>query len=111
MNMMLTTVTERTKEIGLRKAIGARDRDILLQILVESVLLTVIGGVIGILLTFGASLVANQFLTADSIISLKLSTSVIVLATGVSFFVGIIFGVYPARNASRLQPVEALRAD
>lgn len=111
MNMMLTTVTERTKEIGLRKAIGARDRDILAQILVESVMLTVIGGVIGILLTYGVSLIANQLLTADSIISLKLSAQVVMMATGVSFLVGIIFGVYPARNASRLQPVDALRAD
>jgi putative ABC transport system permease protein len=111
MNMMLTTVTERTKEIGLRKAIGARDRDILLQILTESVMLTVIGGAIGILLTYGVSSIANQFLTASSVISLQLSTSVVLLATIVSFTVGIIFGIYPARNASKLQPVDALRAD
>lgn len=111
MNMMLTTVTERTKEIGLRKAIGAQDRDILFQILAESVMLTVIGGAIGIALTYGASLLANQLLTADSIVSLKLSTQVVMLATTVSFLVGIVFGVYPARNASKLQPVDALRAD
>lgn len=111
MNMMLTTVTERTKEIGLRKAIGARDRDILWQILAESVTLTVIGGAIGIALTYGVSLIANQLLGADSIISLELSLSVVALATLVAFLVGIIFGVYPARNAAKLQPVEALRAD
>lgn len=111
MNMMLTTVTERTKEIGLRKAIGARDRDIMLQILAESVMLTLIGGLIGIALTYLASMVANQFLTEDSIITLKMSPSVVALATFVSFFVGVVFGVYPARNASKLQPVDALRVD
>ena len=112
MNMMLTTVTERTKEIGLRKAIGARDRDILLQILAESVTLTLLGGVIGIALTYGVSLVANKFLVATSSpISLQLSLTVVILATVVSFVVGIVFGIYPARNASKLQPVDALRAD
>ncbi len=111
MNMMLTTVTERTKEIGLRKAIGARDRDVLLQILAESVMLTLIGGLVGIALTYGASLVVNQLLSADSVISLQLSAKVVTLATTVSFFVGIVFGLYPARNASKLQPVDALRAD
>lgn len=111
MNMMLTTVTERTKEIGLRKAIGARDRDILAQILAESVMLTVIGGLIGIALTYGVSMIINQFIPADSFLTLKLSSSVVVLATVVSFLVGIIFGLYPARNAARLQPVDALRAD
>lgn len=111
MNMMLTTVTERTKEIGLRKAIGARDQDILLQILVESVLLTVIGGVIGIGLTYGAAYLANQALGPDGIISVVMSGTVVMYATIVSFVVGIVFGIYPARNASKLQPVDALRAD
>ncbi len=111
MNMMLTTVTERKKEIGLRKAIGARDRDILLQILAESVMLTMIGGAVGILLTYGASFIVNQFLGPDSIISLKLSFDVVLLATAVAFVVGVIFGVYPARNAAKLQPVEALRSE
>jgi putative ABC transport system permease protein len=111
MNMMLTTVTERTKEIGLRKAIGARDKDILLQILAESVMLTMVGGALGILLTYGASFIVNQLLAADSIISLKLSAQVVALATTVAFIVGVIFGVYPARNAAKLQPVEALRSE
>ena len=112
MNMMLTTVTERTKEIGLRKAVGARDRDILLQILAESVTLTLLGGLIGIALTYGVSSIANQFLVSSSSpISLQLSFQVVMLATVVSFIVGIVFGIYPARNASKLQPVDALRAD
>lgn len=111
MNMMLTTVTERTKEIGLRKAIGAHDRDVLLQILAESVMLTLIGGLVGISLTYGVSLVVNQLLSADSVINLKLSAKVVALATAVSFLVGIIFGLYPARSASKLQPVDALRVD
>lgn len=111
MNMMLTTVTERTKEIGLRKAIGARNRDILLQILAESVMLTSIGGAIGIGLTYAVSFLANQILTEDSIISVVMSGTVVAYATIVAILVGVIFGIYPARNASRLQPVDALRAD
>lgn len=111
MNMMLTTVTERTKEIGLRKATGARDRDIMLQILVESITLTTLGGIIGILLTYGVSLIIRQFLTADSVISVVVSGNVVITATIVAVCVGVIFGLYPARNASRLQPVDALRAD
>ncbi len=113
MNMMLTTVTERTKEIGLRKAIGARNSDILLQILVESVTLTMIGGIIGILLTYGVSVIANKVLTANavSIISVVLSWKVVGYATAVAVVVGIVFGIYPARRASELQPVDALRAD
>jgi len=113
MNMMLTTVTERTKEIGLRKAIGARNKDILLQILVESVTLTFVGGVIGIVLTYGVSIIANNILAASgtSVISLVLSWKVVAYATLVSLVVGVVFGLYPARRASLLQPVDALRAD
>lgn len=111
MNMMLTTVTERTKEIGLRKATGARDRDIMLQILVESITLTTLGGIIGIALTYGVSLILAQFLTADSIITVVVSGNVVITATIVAVCVGVIFGLYPARNASKLQPVDALRAD
>ena len=111
MNMMLTTVTERTKEIGLRKAIGARNRDILYQILVESVILTGIGGIFGILLAYGGSIIANNVLGDNSLISVVLSWSVVLNATLVAFIVGLIFGFYPARNAAKLQPVDALRAD
>lgn len=111
MNMMLTTVTERTQEIGLRKAIGARNKDILFQILLESVLLTFIGGIIGILLTIIGATLATHLLGENSAITIVLSPKVFVIATIVSIAVGIFFGWYPAYNASRLQPVEALRSE
>jgi putative ABC transport system permease protein len=111
MNMMLTTVTERTKEIGLRKAIGARNRDIMLQILLESVALTTLGGFIGILLSLGAAKVANTIFADSEIISVVVNTQVVMLAAIVAVAVGVIFGLYPARNAARLQPVDALRSE
>lgn len=111
MNMMLTTVTERTREIGLRKAVGARDRDIMLQILVESVTLTSFGGLIGILLSLGVGKIANQIFADSQIIKVLLNTEVIILAAVVSVVVGVVFGLYPARNASKLQPVDALRSE
>ncbi len=111
MNMMLTTVTERTKEIGLRKAIGARDRDILLQILFESVFITSLGGFIGILLSLGVARVANIIFADSELISVVVDTQVIALSAIVAVIVGIVFGLYPARNASRLQPVDALRSE
>lgn len=111
MNMMLTTVTERTKEIGLRKAVGARDRDILLQILIESVALTSFGGFLGILLTLSLSTVANTLLADNEMISVLVNSEVITIAAIVALVVGVVFGLYPARNASRLQPVDALRSE
>ncbi|MBP6881118.1 MAG: ABC transporter permease [Candidatus Pacebacteria bacterium] len=111
MNMMLTTVTERTKEIGLRKAVGARDRDIMLQILVESVLLTSFGGLVGILLSIGAGKLANSLLANNQMISVLVNSQVIMLAAVVALVVGVVFGLYPARNASKLQPVDALRSE
>ncbi len=111
MNMMLTTVTERTKEIGLRKAVGARNRDILLQILVESVALTSLGGLVGILLSIGSAEVANTIFADSEIIKVLVNIEVVLWAAFVSFAVGIIFGVYPAYKASGLQPVDALRAE
>lgn len=112
MNMMLTTVTERTKEIGLRKAVGARNRDIMLQILIESVVLTSFGGLIGILITFGAAHVANQlFSSSNNSIRVIMNTEVVALAFFVAVAVGVVFGLYPARNAARLQPVDALRSE
>jgi len=111
MNMMLTTVTERTKEIGLRKAVGARNRDIMLQILVESVVLTSLGGFIGILLSVGAGKIANQIFADSDIITVVVSSEVIIIAAIISVVIGVVFGLYPARNASRLQPVDALRSE
>jgi putative ABC transport system permease protein len=111
MNMMLTTVTERTKEIGLRKAIGARRRDILLQILIESIFLTLIGGGVGIFLTITGAYFANRLLADNNMISVIVSPSVVALATVVAIAVGLVFGLYPANRASKLQPVDALRAE
>ena len=105
MNMMLTTVTERTREIGLRKAIGAKRRDINRQFLIEAVMLTFIGGVIGVLLGWGVSL----GVTALGILQTKVSLSSVLLAFGVSALIGIVFGYYPAQRASKLNPIEALR--
>jgi putative ABC transport system permease protein len=105
MNMMLTTVTERTREIGLRKAIGADEKDINMQFLAESFLLTLIGGIIGIILGWLVSWGITQFAGVTT----KVSLTSIVLAFGVSAIIGIIFGYYPARRASKLNPIEALR--
>ncbi len=105
MNMMLTTVTERTREIGLRKAIGAKKSDISRQFLIEATALTLIGGVIGILLGGAISLAVN----ATGIVSTSISPMAVLLAFGVSAAIGIIFGWYPARRAASLNPIEALR--
>lgn len=105
MNMMLTTVTERTREIGLRKAIGAKKRDISMQFLAEAVALTVIGGCIGILLGWGIAYAVSAF----GILQTSISILSIILAFGVSAGIGIIFGYYPARRAAALNPIDALR--
>ncbi len=105
MNMMLTTVTERTREIGLRKAIGAKKSDINKQFLIEAVMLTFIGGTIGVIL---GCLVAFG-VTYFGILQTTVSLSSILLAFGVSAAIGIIFGYYPARRASQLSPIDALR--
>lgn len=105
MNMMLTTVTERTKEIGLRKAVGIRKIYINFQFLAEAVTLTFLGGIIGIFLGWISSLVLSKFLSLTAEISLPS----IFLAFGVSAAIGIVFGFYPARRAANLNPIEALR--
>ncbi len=105
MNMMLTTVTERTREIGLRKAIGAKKSDISTQFLVEAVSLTFIGGIIGVILGMLASYAVSTF----AHIATSTSLNSILLAFGVSAFIGIVFGYYPARRAASLNPIEALR--
>lgn len=105
MNMMLTTVTERTREIGLRKAIGGKPRDISLQFLVESVALTFLGGILGIILGWLLSYGVSSFAG----IATKITFSSVALAFGVSGVIGIVFGYYPARRASKLNPIEALR--
>ncbi len=105
MNIMLVSVTERTREIGLRKAIGARKNDIMLQFLVESVGMTVSGGFIGIILGIGVSLILSFFAGW----AVKTSLISVVLATAFSVLTGIFFGLWPARKAADLKPVEALR--
>ena len=103
MNIMLVSVTERTREIGLRKAVGAKPRDILVQFLIESVTLSVAGGGLGVLIGFLGSLVINQFITTT------VTFWSVALAFGVSAAIGIIFGVAPAARASKLNPIEALK--
>ena len=110
MNIMLVSVTERTKEIGLRKALGARKKDILVQFLTESVLLSLIGGFFGIVLGWAISLVVNQIaIQSGTILDVSLTLNSVLLATFFSAAVGIFFGYYPANRAASLAPVEALR--
>ena len=106
MNMMLTTVTERTREIGLRKAVGIKKIHINMQFLAEAVALTFLGGFIGVVLGWLASLAVSKFVPQ---LTTQISTSSVLLAFGVSTAVGIIFGFYPARRAANLSPMEALR--
>ncbi|MFN9031813.1 MAG: ABC transporter permease [Betaproteobacteria bacterium] len=105
MNIMLVSVTERTREIGLRMAVGARGRDILKQFLVEALVLSMIGGAIGILLGVGASMLIAQFANWNT----DITPQAIALAVGFAAAIGVFFGFYPARKASRLLPIEALR--
>ncbi|MBU2213345.1 ABC transporter permease [Patescibacteria group bacterium] len=109
MNIMLVSVTERTKEIGLRKAVGARRRDILIQFLLEAIVLTLIGGIVGVIgaVSFGylISLIASKFL-GDLTYALSIQAILLPLITAIA--VGLIFGIYPARKAAALQPIEAM---
>jgi putative ABC transport system permease protein len=105
MNIMLVSVTERTREIGLRMAVGARGRDILMQFLVEAVTLSVIGGVIGIVLGLGGSRAISEFAEWRTLVP----PQAVAMAFGFSAAVGVFFGFYPARKAARLDPIEALR--
>jgi len=105
MNIMLVTVTERTREIGIRKAVGATSNTILVQFLIEALVLTMSGGLIGILLGIGASQLLSRFMD----VAPEVTVGIVSLAAGVACLVGLTFGVYPAMRAARLHPIEALR--
>ena len=105
MNIMLVTVTERTREIGIRKAVGAKERHILWQFLLESVIISGCGGMMGVLLGFGGAALVPKFVPLDTVVTL----SSVLLSLSFAGMVGIFFGFYPAWRASRLDPVEALR--
>jgi putative ABC transport system permease protein len=105
MNIMLVSVTERTREIGLRKAVGARPRDILLQFVVEALMISLLGGLLGLLLGGGVALVV----TLTGLLDATVTVSSVLLAVGFSLAVGLFFGIYPARRAARLNPIDALR--
>lgn len=105
MNIMLVSVTERTREIGIRKAVGAMRRDILIQFLMESVLLSLVGGLLGIILGWLMALVAGQLIDLETVVDI----GTILLATGFAAGVGLVFGIYPAWRAAGLRPIEALR--
>jgi putative ABC transport system permease protein len=111
MNIMLTTVSERTREIGLRKAVGARHSDILAQFLVESTVLSVIGGIIGVILGWLIATLMGQVQLGGTAITPVVSPDSVLLATLFSMAVGLFFGIYPANRAAKLEPVEALRME
>jgi len=107
MNIMLVSVTERTKEIGVRKAIGASRWSIMLQFLVEALVICLIGGLIGVVLSWGILEVAS--ILVGDLMNFRLSTSVVVVAVVFSLMLGLVFGLYPANKAARKKPIEALR--
>ncbi|MCR4311299.1 MAG: FtsX-like permease family protein [Candidatus Taylorbacteria bacterium] len=111
MNIMLVSVTERTREIGLRKSVGATNHDILTQFLIEAVVLTVIGGVVGVLIGAGLSLLITKLIVTFASIFWPWSFPWMgaALGIGVSALIGLVFGIYPARKASHKSPMEALR--
>jgi len=100
-------VLERTREIGIRKALGARERDIWAQFLIEAAFLTFTGGIIGVIVGWGASFAISYFGTMTTVVS----ADIVILAVSVSVAIGLFFGFYPAWNASRLNPIDALRAE
>jgi putative ABC transport system permease protein len=105
MNIMLVSVTERTREIGIRLAIGALEREVLLQFLVEAIVLSSLGGVIGVILGLGFGVGISLFFD----LPLVFNTSIVIIAFLFSTLVGIVFGYFPARKAARLNPIDALR--
>jgi len=112
MNIMLVSVIERTKEIGLRKAVGARDQDIMLQFIVESLIIGLVGGMIGVMIGWGiSSTISGVAMMGGTVMNAEMSLDSILLAVIFSISVGLVFGIYPARRAAKLEPVEALRTE
>jgi putative ABC transport system permease protein len=107
MNIMLAVVTERTHEIGVRKSVGARRRDILNQFLVESSMLAAAGGLIGVAIAWTLALLVRNLTP----VPMQLPASAVIVGVGLSAAVGLFFGIYPARRAAMLDPIEALRAE
>ncbi len=105
MNIMLVSVTERTREIGLRLAIGALEREVLMQFLIEAVVLSALGGVIGMVLAFGASIGVAALMDVPFVFNWNVNLLAFVFSAGI----GVVFGYFPARRAARLDPIEALR--
>ncbi len=108
MNIMLVSVTERTREIGIRKAIGARKQMILVQFLIEALLVSVTGCLIGIGLSSLTIFIINQVATS---LSASMSLDVVVIAIAFSMVIGVVFGIYPAYKAANMKPIDALRFD
>jgi len=113
MNIMLVSVLERTREIGIRKALGARERDIWGQFLIEAIFLTFAGGIIGVIVGWGISYLVPTFTSqmGMGLMTIVVTADIVILAVAVSVGIGLFFGFYPAWNASRLNPIEALRAE
>jgi putative ABC transport system permease protein len=107
MNIMLVSVLERTREIGIRKALGAREQDIWIQFLLEATFLTFAGGIIGAIIGLGVSVIINRIGTMATLVT----PDIVILAVSVAVGIGLFFGFYPAWNASRLNPIEALRSE
>jgi len=107
MNIMLVSVTERTREIGIRKSVGAKKRDILLQFLMESIVISGISGMIGILVGLGGGVLVSQITS----LTVQASLNIILISFGFSVFIGVFFGIFPANKAANLKPVDALRYD
>src|ERR1700734_1253968 len=105
MNIMLVSVTERTREIGIRLAIGARERDVLLQFLIEAIVMSALGGVLGVLIGLGGSAAICAALKLPFVFQ----PGIVLIAVGFAALVGVGFGYFPARRAARLDPIEALR--
>ena len=106
MNVMLVSVTERTKEIGIRKALGAKRKDILVQFLIEALILCMLGGAIGIILGISAGLILQTFG-----FNFAAKLGIILISSASSLFIGVVFGIFPAYKASKLNPIEALRTE